>query len=238
MTMPMHRLGGALSITLLSISLSACGGTAPSAAVTTDPPVPTQASTPPASSAPEASPSTASAATPGASIATTGRIEVAAQGFAVTLPDGWTRVDLSSGDLDAIMEAAGEVDPALAKQYTAQIQALLASGLAVYAFGPDPATNLNVMAIPGAGLSLDLLEQMNTAQIEALAGTDVDAERITLPGGEAVHYRYELSAAGMPAGTTIDQYLMVAGPRQLVITVTNAPEEEARAIADSIEVLD
>lgn len=236
MTMPMRRLGGALSITLLSIALSACGGSTPSTALTTDPP--TQASTPPSSTAPEASPTAASAATPGASIATTGRIEVKEQGFAVTLPDGWTRVDLSASDMGAIMEAAGNVDPALAEQYNAQIQAMLASGLAVYAFGPDPATNVNVMAIPGAGLSLDLLEQMNTAQIEALAGTDVTAERITLPGGDAIHYRYELSAAGMPAGTSIDQYLMVAGAKQLVITVTNAPEADARAIANSIEVLD
>jgi len=236
MTMPMRRLGGALSITLLSIALSACGGSTPSTALTTDPP--TQASTPPSSTAREASPTAASAATPGAGIATTGRIEVKEQGFAVTLPDGWTRVDLSASDMGAIMEAAGNVDPALAEQYNAQIQAMLASGLAVYAFGPDPATNVNVMAIPGAGLSLDLLEQMNTAQIEALAGTDVTAERITLPGGDAIHYRYELSTAGMPAGTSIDQYLMVAGAKQLVITVTNAPEADARAIANSIEVLD
>jgi hypothetical protein len=228
MTMPMRRLGGALSITFLSIAISACGGSTPSAALTTDPPA---VATPTAASA-------ATPATPGASIATTGRIEVKEQGFAVTLPDGWTRVDLSAADMGAIMEAAGNVDPALAEQYNAQIQAMLASGLAVYAFGPDPATNVNVMAIPGAGLSLDLLEQMNTAQIEALAGTDVTAERITLPGGDAIHYRYELSTAGMPAGTSIDQYLMVAGAKQLVITVTNAPEADGRAIANSIEVLD
>ena len=238
MIMPKRPLAGGLSIMLLAITLNACGGSTPSAAVTAAPS--TQATISPPSVEPEPSPSAASEATPGASIATTGRIEVQEHSFAVTLPDGWTRVDLSEGDLDSIMEAAGNVDPALAQQYSAQIQALLASGLAVYAFGPDPSsgTNLNVMALPGAGLSLDLLEQMNTAQIKALAGNDVTTERITLPGGDAVHYRYELNAQGMPAGTSIDQYLMVAGSQQLVITVTNASEAEAEAIANSVEVLD
>ena len=39
---------------------------------------------------------TGAAATPG-DLATTGRIEVADKGFALTLPDGWTRVDVTAG---------------------------------------------------------------------------------------------------------------------------------------------
>ena len=95
MTISMPRLGGALTITLLSITLAACGGSTPSGAATAAP-----ASQPPASVAPEASPTdspTASAAGPGASLATTGRIEVADKGFAVTLPSGWTRINLGGG---------------------------------------------------------------------------------------------------------------------------------------------
>jgi len=42
----------------------------------------------------------------------------------------------------------------------------------------------------------------------------------------------------MPAGTSIDQYLMLAGQNQLIVTATNATEAEAKAIADSVEVLD
>jgi len=236
MSMPIRRLGGALSITLLSVALAACGGSTPTTAAT---PVPAPVTPAPASQAPETSPA-ASADAPGPSLALTGRIEVAEHGFAVTLPEGWTRVDLKAGDLDAIMKAAGTVDPALAEQYSAQIQAMLGTGLAVFAFGPDPTsgTNLNVIALPGGGMSLDLLEQLNTAQIEALAGGNVNVERVTLPGGEAIHYRYEMTAAGMPAGTSIDQYLMLAGQNQLIVTATNATEAEAKAIADSVEVLD
>lgn len=238
MTIPMRRLGGALSIMLVAIALAACGGSTPSAAVSVAPT--TEATPAPASADPGTSPDATATATSGASMATTGRIEVVDHGFALTLPAGWTRVDLSEGDLEAIMEAAGEVDPALAQQYAGQIQAMMAAGLAIFAFGPDPAsgTNLNVLALPGAGLSLDLLEQLNTAQIEAIAGGDVNVERVTLPAGEAVHYRYEIESAGLPSGASVDQYLVLAGSKQLVVSVSNGTEADAQAIANSIEVLD
>ncbi len=240
MTTPIRRLGGALSITLLSIGLAACGGSTPPVTTTAAPPV--QVTTPPTSVAPseESSPSAAaSAGVPGASLATTGRIEVADKGFALTLPAGWTRVDVSAADMDQMMAAAGIADPALAQQYSAQIKAMLAAGLSVFAFGPDPSsgTNLNVITLPGAGLSLDLLEQVNKSQIEAIAGPDITVERITLPAGDAIHYRYEIAAQGAPAGTSIDQFLMLVGGNQLVVTATNATAAEATAIANSIEAV-
>ena len=139
-----------------------------------------------------------------------------------------------------MLQAAGNVDPAFAEQYAAQIQAMAAAGLSVFALGPDPnsGTTLNVLALPSMGMSLDLLEQVNTAQIEALAGDDVKAERVTLPAGEALHYRYELSMQGAPAGSSVDQYLVLAGDNQLVVSVSNATEADAQAIANSLEVLD
>ena len=115
---------------------------------------------------------------------------------------------------------------------------MAASGLSVFALGPDPTkgTTLNVLAVPSMGMSLDLLEQVNTAQVEALAGTDVAAERVTLPAGEALHFRYSLDQAGAPAGTSVDQYLVLVGDNQLVVSVSNASEAEAKAIAESLEV--
>src|SRR5688500_139819 len=127
MTFQTRRLGGVLSITLLAIALAACGGSTPSASVGADSRVtPVPASVEPAGS-PDASPSTAAAAAPGSDLATTGRIEVADKGFALTLPDGWTRVDVTPEALEAAM-AASELDPALAEQYSAQIKALLGTG--------------------------------------------------------------------------------------------------------------
>jgi hypothetical protein len=141
--------------------------------------------------------------------------------------------------MDKMMEAAGIADPNLAKQYSAQVKAMLAAGLSVFAFGPDPTngTNLNVITLPGAGLSLDLLEQVNKSQIEAIAGPNVTAERVKLPAGDAIHYRYEITPQGSTTGTSIDQYLMLVGPNQLVVTATNATAAEATAIANSIEAV-
>ena len=238
MTNQTRRLGGALSITLLSIALAACGGATPSASV-----APTTAVTlPPASAAPSASPSAspspAAAATPASSLATTGRIVVADKGFAITLPDGWTRVDVTPEALEAAMEAS-DLDPALAAQYEAQIKALIGTGLSIFAFGPDPSrgTQVTVLALPGMGLSLDLLDQINQSQLENLAEGDIVSERATLPAGDAIHYRYSVGVEGA-AGATLDQYFVLVGSNQLVVTATNATEADATAIANSIEVVD
>jgi hypothetical protein len=231
-----RRAALALSAGLVALSLAACGGTA------TATPVPTLA---PASAAPTTEPSTSvspsasAAATAGASLATTGRIEVPEHGFAITLPSGWTRIDLASGDLEAIMAAAGAENPELANLYTQQIQAMLASGLVVFAFGPDIAsgTNLNVLSLPSMGMNLDLLEQANLAQLKTLAAGDITTERVTLPAGEALHLHYSLTAASQPTAPTIDQYLVLLGDRQLMVSVTNASAADAAAIAGSIEAL-
>ena len=141
--------------------------------------------------------SAAAAATPASSLATTGRIVVADKGFALTLPDGWTRVDITPEALEAAM-AASELDPALAAQYEAQIKSLLGTGLSIFAFGPDPSkgTQVTVLALPGMGLSLDLLDQINQSQLESLAEGDIVSERVTLPAGDAIHYRYALGVEG------------------------------------------
>ena len=239
MTFLTRRLGGALSITLLASALAACGGSTPPASA--GPPTvatPAAASVAPAGS-PVASPSNVAAATPGSSPATTGRIEIAEHGLALTLPDGWTRINLAEGDLESMIEAAGELDPAIAGQYTAQIQSLLAAGLALFAFGPSPerGTNLSVLAVPG-GMTLDLLDQVYQAQLKNLAEGAIDSERITLPAGDAIHYQYKLGLEGVAGGASLDQYLVPVGSKTFVVTATNANAADAAAIANSVETLD
>jgi hypothetical protein len=237
MTNQTLRLRGALSITLLSMAIAACGGSTPSTPTVTVGPV-TGATPVPTGAEPVASPTPAGAATPAGGLPTTGRIVVADKGFAITLPDGWTRVDVTPEALEAAMEAS-ELDPALAAQYEAQIKSLLGTGLSIFAFGPDPSkgTQVTVLALPGMGLSLDLLDQINTSQLENLAEGDIVSERITLPAGDAIHYRYALGVEGA-GGATLDQYFILAGSNQLVVTATNASEADATAIANSVEVVD
>jgi hypothetical protein len=230
-----RRMTLALSGGLLAFSLAACGG---SPAVASPAPSAAPASVEPSAPA-TASPSASASAAAGASLATTGRIEVPEHGFAITMPAGWRRIDVGSGDLEAIMAAAGAENPELAQQYSAQVQAMLGSGLVIFAFGPDmtTGTNLNVLSLPSMGLSLDLLEQANLAQLENLAEGEVSTERVTLPAGEALHLQYTIASANLPTPPTIDQYLVLMGDRQLMVSVTNASAADAAAIAGSIEAL-
>ena len=137
------------------------------------------------------------------------------------------------------MAAAGADNPEMAELYSAQIQTMLASGLVIFAFGPDitTGTNLNVLSLPSMGMNLDLLEQANLAQLKTLAEGEVSTERVTLPAGEALHLRYNIKSANQPAPPTIDQYLVLMGDRQLMVSVTNASAADAAAIAGSLEKL-
>lgn len=228
------------TIALLAVLVTACGGAAGSASpgTTAVPTTAAPASVAPATAAPASdAPSATPAATAGASLATSGRVEVADKGFAVTLPDGWTRIDLTSGDLEAILEAAGGFNEELAALQSEQLKQLVKGGLVVFAFGPDAQTNLNIMSLPSGGLSLDLLEQVNKAQVTQLADGEVIADRIELPAGEAIHFRYAVQGQG-DQRPSIEQFLMLVGDQQLVVSVTSGSEDDARAIAESIETLD
>ncbi len=231
-----RRLPAGLLATLLSITVIACGGTTPTTAPVTPAASPSLEATP--ASSPSATP--ASSSSPGASLATTGRIEFPDKGFAVTLPDGWTRIDLESGDLEALLAAAGASNPALAEAYSGQIKAMLASGLVLFAFGPHPmaGTNLNILAVPSLGMSLDLLEQATLAQLKSVAQGEVASERVTLPAGQALHLKYAIAAEGVPNAPTVDQYVVITDKSQIIISVTNAEPADASVIAQSIELLD
>lgn len=233
---PSLRVRGALALLALAFSAAACNGTtATTAPVTTSAPAPSVApSTPP--SVPASSEPTATA---GASVATTGRIEFPDKGFAVTLPDGWTRIDLNAQDLDTLMKAAGESNPALAQAYSAQIKAMVATGLVLFAFGPNPAsgTNVNILVAPSMGLSMDLFEQANLAQIKSMTSGTVSSERVQLPAGQALHLKYELAMASLSTAAPIEQYMILTDTQQYVVSVTNAAPGEAAAIASSIELL-
>jgi len=224
-------------VALLAIVAAACGGSpATPAPATTSQPAAT-ASTAPSS---EPSPSVAATASPtaAASVATTGRIAVPEHRFSVTLPEGWTRIDLGAQDIDAMLNAAGSMNPDLADLYSQQIRAMAAQGLVVFAFGPDAGmgSNLNILSTPTMGLSLDFLEQANLAQLKALTNGEIASERVQLPAGEAIHLSYSMSAGtGMPA-PSIEQYFLLNGDKQLVVSITNASKADADAISRSIEL--
>jgi hypothetical protein len=233
-----RRLAGGVLLTAIVSTAAACAGSTATTA-----PVASQAATAASSVAPTAAPTTgpttAASPTAGASLATSGRIEFADKGFAVTLPDGWTRIDLQAQDLDALLKAAGESNPALAQAQSAQIKSMLAAGLVLFALGPTPMSgaNVNILVVPSLGLSMDLLEQANLAQVKALANGTVTSDRVTLPAGEALHFKYAINVGNLPTAASIEQYMILTDQQQYIVSVTNGQAGDAEAIAKSIELL-
>lgn len=235
-----------VALAALAILVAACGGGPASPSTAADTPAPSAATTPAPTVAPTPAPTEAASEAPsastggGAGLPTTGRIEIPDAGIAVTLPDGWTRIDLTAEDLDAILEAAGQSDPAMAAMLSEQVRALAAAGLTFFAIGDDITTGetMNVLTTPAMGLSLDLLESLNQAQLEQLAveGT-LEADRVTLPAGEAIRFAYDLPSQGGAAASVV-QYALVANERMVVLSVSAGDPEDVEAIAGSIEALD
>ena len=241
-----------VALAACSIVVAACGGGPASASPSTGPaadtPAPSTAASPtaaptevPSDAATDAPSDAPSASTDGSDGGpTTGRIEVPDSGIAVTLPDGWTRIDLSAQDLEAILEAAGGSDPALAAVLSEQVRALAAAGLTFFAIGDDIAEGetMNVLSTPSMGISLDLIESLNESQLQQVAveGT-LETDRVTLPAGEAIRFAYDLPGqAGAQA--SVIQYALISGDRMVIVSVSGADTEDVEAIAESIETLD
>ena len=244
---------GLLAIVGVAIIVAACGNTAASVAPTESPAAATVAPTV-ASIAPSASPAPSAEVSPSAAggpVGTTGRIVDESKGFAVTLPVGWTRLDLAGADIEKMLgAAAANMTPEARAALEAQLSALAAAGLTFFAIGPssDPnfATNLNVIALPSGGMTLDALEQLNVAQLKAMSSLagDVVQERVTLPAGEALHLRYAIKTPGVDGveiQPTVDQYLIVGGSKQFIVTFSGLDDgtlaAAAKATAESFEIL-
>jgi len=259
---------GLLALAGVAVIVAGCGGTtpsaarsaSPSAAASVAPSAPSGSVTPSAgasqsaAASPSAAASQSSIASPsgaGGPVGTTGRIVDESKGFAVTLPDGWTRLDLTSTDIEQMLGAASaNMTPEARAALQQQLSGLAAAGLTFFAIGPsaDPnfATNLNILALPSSGMTLDLLEQLNVTQLEALPSLagDVVQERVTLPAGEALHLRYAIKTPGVNGAEiqpTVDQYLMVGGSQQYIVTFSGLDDGSlaaaAKSTAESFEIL-
>ena len=163
------------------------------------------------------------------------RFEVAERGFAISLPRAWEAVDLTSEDIDRIVEFLQE-DPRTAP-IADQLPSLVESGVAFFAVSVDAAsmeagfaTNLNIIVQPDVGMSLDLYAAANISFIEEQFQVDVAREDVELPAGEAVRVEYETAMAGTSAVHQVQFYLVV-NDQALIATFT-------RAVGDDFAELD
>jgi len=231
---------------VVALVVAACGASTPSPSAT---PVeitaaPTLAPTPVPSEAAAASDAPASSA---AAIVqgTTGTIVNQTDGYSITLPDGWLRLDLSASDVSSVMDAAAGMSDDLASMMQSQAATLAMSGVNFWAIKTDDlgagfASNANIIRQPSVGVSLDLLEQLSVNQLESmdmLEGRKVGHDRVSLPAGDALHLRYEIGAKDASSAdvtATIVQYLVVHGDGQYILTVTGLDGDAVSAAAQAM----
>ena len=140
-------MAAALAVTLL---VAACGGSTATPTPSVAPePSPTPAPT--VSAAPHSAAPTAAASV--APLGTTGRIVDDSNGYAITLPDGWVRIDLTQQDVEAVVQAGLEaMSPEAADLLVSQISAMTAAGMKFFAIDRDGATLEYVLGMDAAGV--------------------------------------------------------------------------------------
>lgn len=227
--MNVRRVRLATVLTAAAIILAACGGNSAT---------PTATATPTPTVTPE--PTVASGGSIGGE---RGRVELAADGFAITLADGW--VSLPS-DEDELIEVLGNIpDDVLSAQLKAQVPSIIASGMKLWAI--DEATS------GGASVNVLVIDQpldLGTGMLTSLAGqglTMIGAETrsiedVDVDGTDGVKALYALTSSSggrtvSVSGTQI--YVQNAGRLYIMSfsdSVGNAGDDIA-AMIETIELL-
>lgn len=248
---------------------AACAAPAPPATPSFLPPAPAPAtqtghpavSLPPAgtpvpvpTATPTATPSPTLRPTPTPSPSGPVRYDRSGDGYALSLPASWLVLDLSAGDLDALVTQLGQTQPQLAGFLRAYLGLTGGRGFSLLGLdlAPERLTgglppNVNVVVQPSLGLSLDFFAQITVGALQRLPGISgpVQQERVALPAGEAFKASYGVSAGppGAEVRTAVVHYLIVSGGRAYVVTFTTREEDLARdspvfdAIVRSLELV-
>ena len=241
-------------LVLVAAAATGCGSTASpagsSARSASASPTPSSSPRPipVATPSPAASPS----ASPSAAMATTGRIVNAAEGYALTLPTGWVRLDPNPASMDAYLNSLNGARPE-ARQLVEAAAAAFRSGLAIFvAFDTSSLTlksfsDLAVIRAPGTGLTLETLLPLTAGQLKTVPSIvqPIRTSIVTLPAGRAgkLVYAIRMPVAGLGTITiTAIQFVLIKSGSMYVVTFgTTAPlkthEAALTGIAKTFELL-
>jgi hypothetical protein len=252
--MILHARRAATLLVLVAVVAGGCGATAspagssaPSASASPSPspsPSPAPIATPSLSAAPSPSPS--------AGMATTGRIVNTADGYALTLPAGWVRLDPNPASMDAYLSSLSGARPE-ARQLVEAAAAAFRSGLLIFlAFDTSSLTvksfsDLAVIRAPSGGLTLEALLPLTATQLKTVPSIvqPIRTSIVTLPAGKAgkLVYAIRMPVAGLGTITiTAIQFVLIKAGSMYVVTFgTTAPLKTREAaltrIANTFEVL-
>jgi len=248
------RITAIAGLALLALIAAACGGAVASSAPASTAPTATPTATPTPTPTLAATPTLKPAPTPAPSQATTGRIVVVGQGFAVVLPDGWNSLPVDAAGLQAYISslpADSDLRTILEGQASTIQQAVK-----FWAFDVRPedaaggfARNMNVIVQPPLGIDLSTIEAAAKASLESVDAIrkPIKSSIVTLPSGEALRLDYILDvtpAAGSPVAVAGTQYYIQLPKATLIVSFSTdegsakAAAKDFDAIAKSIEATD
>ena len=173
-------------------------------------------------------------------------VDRTADGFTIALPPGWQNFDLTSADVDAIVQAATEANPNLQGDVGNAVKKLVDEGGLLYASDTsNPGkflTNVNLIKVTGVTSGLGLLQQQAQTQLTAAGATNVSSTQVSLPAGDAVRTTYTVPVT-LSDGTKaeiagLQVYFLTQGNLYVLTFSTDQPDKYSKTFDQVIATFD
>jgi len=173
-------------------------------------------------------------------------VDRSSDGFTIALPPGWQNFDLTSADVDAIVQAATEANPNLQGDVGNAVKKLVDEGGLLYASDTsNPGkflTNVNLIKVTGVTSGLGLLQQQAQTQLTAAGATNVSSTQVSLPAGDAVRTTYTVPVT-LSDGTKaeiagLQVYFLTQGNLYVLTFSTDQPDKYGKTFDQVIATFD
>jgi hypothetical protein len=173
-------------------------------------------------------------------------VDRSSDGFTIALPPGWQNFDLTSADVDAIVQAATEANPNLQGDVGNAVKKLVDEGGLLYASDTsNPGkflTNVNLIKVTGVTSGLGLLQQQAQTQLTAAGATNVSSTQVSLPAGDAVRTTYTVPVT-LSDGTKaeiagLQVYFLTQGNLYVLTFSTDQPDKYSKTFDQVIATFD
>ena len=165
--------------------------------------------------------------------------------FAIAVPDRLRVIDLSSADLDQVIQQLADANPKLA-ELGPQIKSVFQNGGKLFAIdttsGGNFNDNVNLIATPGSvDVTSDAVKSQAESQLSAIGATNPTFDVVDTPAGKALTSSYTAnvnSADGTPITFSGRQAIVSAGGKLWFLTYSTAADDPATfsAMLDSFDV--
>lgn len=187
-----------------------------------------------------------------------GRIVNADQGYAITLPESWLRLDIESG-LSQFVAAAAIADPSIAarcesstpdelqaclEEETAEVQASFAEltdagaqiAMDLATIGKPFPTFVLILPQPKTfGVTSDLLLATGPSSLRAVGVRGrIQSGLLDVPAGTAVYFYYTMPAAALPNARARDFYVVAEDHIYEVLVVGHKSDDTMVDVADAL----